>query len=104
MPAAPLSLSTHTQAEVYLVVEEVETSGVSVNTRATITATAMTDTASAMNTVVRCITGIAIQRLRERPISTPLSSLSAHQRLRHSSIPVSSTAPLRHERDSVMAI
>ena len=41
------------QIEIYVEVDEVEPVGASASTRATISATANTDTASAMNTLVR---------------------------------------------------
>lgn len=41
------------QVEIYLDVEEVEAVGVSASTRTAISATATTDNASAMNTLVR---------------------------------------------------
>lgn len=42
------------QVEIYVEVDEVEPVGASAGTRATISATATTDTASAMNTLVSC--------------------------------------------------
>lgn len=42
------------QVEIYVEVDEVESVGASAGTRATISATATTDAASAMNTLVSC--------------------------------------------------
>lgn len=47
------SLLTCTQVEIYVVVDEVEASGVSASTRATISATSTMDSKAAMNTLVR---------------------------------------------------
>lgn len=51
------------KVEMYITVDEVEASGVSASTRASISATATTDDTAAMNTLVRCVEATVQQLL-----------------------------------------
>lgn len=66
------------QVEMHITVDEVEASGVSANTRVSISATATTDDTAAMNTLVRCVEATLAELLYYWQIGAVRSIADAH--------------------------